>query len=183
MPVLETSVDVRSPEFASNRDMMLERVRELREVSKSIKEGGGQESQARHISRGKMLPRARIETLLDPLSPFIEIGQFAAYGMYETQIASAGVVAGIGRICGRECMIVANDATVKGGVYFPMTVKKHLRAQEIAAQNNLPCIYLVDSGGANLPTQDEVFPDREHFGRIFYNQAMMSAQGVPRSRS
>ncbi len=179
MPVLETSIDVRSHDFASNREMMLERIREMREISEAIKKGGGQESQARHVARGKMLPRTRIEALLDPLSPFLEIGQFAAYGMYDAPIACAGVIAGIGRICGRECMVVANDATVKGGVYFPMTVKKHLRAQEIAAQNNLPCVYLVDSGGANLPTQDEVFPDREHFGRIFYNQAMMSAQGVP----
>ncbi|HEY8136557.1 MAG TPA: carboxyl transferase domain-containing protein [Methylocystis sp.] len=157
---------------------MVGRVEQLRETSRMLCNGGGEEARARHLARGKMLPRERISALIDPLSPFLEIGQFAAHGMYDGRIACAGVIAGIGRIAGRECMIVANDATVKGGAYFPMTVKKHLRAQEIAAQNRLPCIYLVDSGGANLPSQDEVFPDRDHFGRIFYNQAMLSAQGV-----
>jgi 3-methylcrotonyl-CoA carboxylase beta subunit len=157
---------------------MVERVQRLRETTRIFCNGGGEEARARHLARGKMLPRERITALIDPLSPFLEIGQFAAYDMYDGRIASAGVIAGIGRVAGRECMIIANDATVKGGAYFPMTVKKHLRAQEIAAQNHLPCIYLVDSGGANLPTQDEVFPDRDHFGRIFYNQAMLSAQGV-----
>ena len=178
MPILETSIDARSREYAENRETMVKRVEALRETSRMLCNGGGEEARARHLARGKMLPRERISALIDPLSPFLEIGQFAAHGMYDGRIACAGVIAGIGRIAGRECMVVANDATVKGGAYFPMTVKKHLRAQEIAAQNRLPCIYLVDSGGANLPTQDEVFPDRDHFGRIFYNQAMLSAQGV-----
>jgi 3-methylcrotonyl-CoA carboxylase beta subunit len=175
---LETSIDARSADFASNRDAMAAQVERLRAIFEKIQEGGGEESRERQRRRGKMLARERIDALIDPLSPFLEIGQFAAHGMYDGKLACAGVIAGVGRINGRECMIVANDATVKGGAYFPMTVKKHLRAQEIAAQNRLPCIYLVDSGGANLPTQDEVFPDREHFGRIFYNQARMSAQGV-----
>jgi 3-methylcrotonyl-CoA carboxylase beta subunit len=178
MSILETSIDARSREYAENRETMVERVQQLRETSRILCNGGGEEARARHLARGKMLPRERISALIDPLSPFLEIGQFAAHGIYDGRIACAGVIAGIGRIAGRECMIVANDATVKGGAYFPMTVKKHLRAQEIAAQNRLPCIYLVDSGGANLPSQDEVFPDRDHFGRIFYNQAMLSAQGV-----
>ena len=133
----------------------------------------------RHLARGKRLPRQRISALLDAGSPFLEIGLFAAYGLYKDEIPSAGAIAGIGTIEGRDCMIVCNDATVKGGTYYPMTVKKHLRAQEIAEENNLACIYLVDSGGANLPSQDEVFPDRNHFGRIFYNQARMSAKGIP----
>jgi 3-methylcrotonyl-CoA carboxylase beta subunit len=178
MPVLETSIDSRAPEVAQNHEAMRALVENLREISAAIRRGGGEEARARHLSRGKMLARDRIEALIDPLSPFLEIGHFAAHGMYDGALASAGVVAGVGRVEGRECMIVANDATVKGGVYFPMTVKKHLRAQEIAAKNRLPCIYLVDSGGANLPTQEEVFPDRDHFGRIFYNQARMSADGV-----
>jgi len=158
---------------------MTELVASLREISAKTCRGGPENARARHLARGKMLARDRIDALVDPLSPLLEIGQFAAHDMYDGEVASAGVVAGIGRIEGRECMIVANDATVKGGAYFPMTVKKHLRAQEIAVQNELPCIYLVDSGGANLPLQDEVFPDRDHFGRIFYNQAVMSAKGVP----
>src|SRR5690606_11837781 len=141
--------------------------------------GGTEEARARHVGRGKLLPRERLAALLDVGSPFLEVGQFAAWDMYENEVASAGLIAGGGRIEGRECMIVVNDATVKGGTYYPLTVKKHLRAQEIALENNLPCIYLVDSGGANLPNQDEVFPDREHFGRIFYNQANMSARGIP----
>lgn len=141
--------------------------------------GGGERARARHESRGKMLPRRRVANLLDPGSPFLEIGATAAFNMYDNAAPSAGVIAGIGRVSGVDCMIVCNDATVKGGTYFPMSVKKHLRAQEIAEQNNLPCIYLVDSGGANLPQQDEVFPDRDHFGRIFYNQANMSAKGIP----
>jgi 3-methylcrotonyl-CoA carboxylase beta subunit len=178
MSILETSIDACSREYTENRETMVERVEEMRETSRVLCNGGGEEARGRHLARGKMLPRERISALLDPLSPFLEIGQFAAYGMYDGRIACAGLIAGIGRIAGRECMVVANDATVKGGAYFPMTVKKHLRAQEIAAQNHLPCIYLVDSGGANLPSQDEVFPDRDHFGRIFYNQAMLSAQGV-----
>lgn len=178
MTVIETSIDRRAAEFAENRDAMVARVEKIREISAQICQGGGAEAQARHVGRGKMLARDRIAALIDPLSPFLEIGHFAAYGMYDGKLACAGVVAGVARINGRECMIVANDATVKGGAYFPMTVKKHLRAQEIAAQNRLPCIYLVDSGGANLPTQEDVFPDRDHFGRIFYNQARMSAEGV-----
>jgi 3-methylcrotonyl-CoA carboxylase beta subunit len=143
------------------------------------KEGGGASSRERHVARGKLLPRERIRTLLDPGAPWLELSQLAAHGMYSGDIASAGILTGIGRVMGQEVMIVANDATVKGGTYFPMTVKKHLRAQEIAWQNRLPCIYLVDSGGAFLPAQDEVFPDRDHFGRIFYNQANMSADGIP----
>lgn len=178
MPVIATSIDARSAEFASNREAMLRLVANLRRVADDIRAGGGDEARQRLQARGKMFSRDRINALLDPLSPFLEIGPFAAHGMYDGRVACAGVVAGIGRVSGRECMVVANDATVKGGVYFPMTVKKHLRAQEIAAQNNLPCIYLVDSGGANLSMQDDVFPDREHFGRIFYNQAAMSARGV-----
>lgn len=178
MPVIDSSIDTRSPEHVKNREAMAELVARLRATSAMICRGGGDEARARHLARGKMLARERIDALVDPLSPFLEIGQFAAHDMYDGRVASAGVVAGIGRVAGRECMIVANDATVKGGAYFPMTVKKHLRAQEIAAQNELPCIYLVDSGGANLPTQDEVFPDRDHFGRIFYNQAVMSAKGI-----
>ncbi|GGE41876.1 carboxyl transferase domain-containing protein [Actibacterium pelagium] len=141
--------------------------------------GGGEKARERHLSRGKMLPRDRIANLLDPGSPFLEVGMFAAHGMYNDQVPCAGAVAGIGRVEGQEVMVVCNDATVKGGTYFPLTVKKHLRAQEIAAQNRLPCVYLVDSGGANLPNQDEVFPDRDHFGRIFFNQANMSAAGIP----
>ncbi|MEM6823890.1 MAG: carboxyl transferase domain-containing protein [Pseudomonadota bacterium] len=141
--------------------------------------GGGEDARARHVRRGKLLPRDRVSRLLDPGAPFLEIGMFAANGLYDGACPSAGVVAGVGRVSGAECMIICNDATVKGGTYYPMTVKKHLRAQEIAEANHLPCIYLVDSGGANLPNQDEVFPDRDHFGRIFYNQANMSAAGIP----
>ncbi|KAG1270740.1 hypothetical protein G6F66_013742 [Rhizopus arrhizus] len=141
--------------------------------------GGNEAARAKHTARGKLLVRDRIDALLDPGSAFLEIAPLAAHGMYEDAVPAAGVVAGIGRVSGVECVIVANDATVKGGTYYPMTVKKHLRAQEIAEQNHLPCIYLVDSGGAFLPLQDEVFPDRDHFGRIFYNQANLSAQGIP----
>ena len=141
--------------------------------------GGGEKSRARHVSRGKMLPRERVSNLLDPGSPFVEIGQTAAHGMYDGAAPGASLIAGIGRVEGREVMVVCNDATVKGGTYYPMTVKKHLRAQEIASQNHLPCIYLVDSGGANLPNQAEGFADREHFGRIFFNQANMSAANIP----
>ncbi|MEM9438538.1 MAG: carboxyl transferase domain-containing protein, partial [Pseudomonadota bacterium] len=141
--------------------------------------GGGDKARARHVERGKMLPRDRVAGVIDPGSAFLEVGALAAHGMYGDAAPCAGVVAGIGTIHGRQCMVVANDATVKGGTYYPMTVKKHLRAQEIAEENRLPCVYLVDSGGANLPNQDEVFPDRDHFGRIFYNQARMSAKGIP----
>ncbi|WP_290724827.1 carboxyl transferase domain-containing protein [Gordonia sp. w5E2] len=151
----------------------------LRERLARVAVGGGERARERHISRGKLLPRDRVDGLLDVGSPFLEVGSLAAFGMYDDKAPSAGVIAGVGRVAGRECMIVANDATVSGGTYYPMTVKKHLRAQEIAAANRLPCIYLVDSGGAMLLAQDEVFPDREHFGRIFYNQATMSAAGIP----
>ncbi|WP_067899772.1 carboxyl transferase domain-containing protein [Nocardia vaccinii] len=153
-------------------------VAELRENLRVAALGGGEKARKRHIDRGKLLPRDRVNTLLDPGSPFLELSPLAANGLYDDQCPGAGMISGIGRVSGRECVIVANDATVKGGTYYPMTVKKHLRAQEVALQNNLPCIYLVDSGGAFLPRQDEVFPDREHFGRIFYNQATMSAKGI-----
>ena len=179
MTVLKSGIDKRSGEFAENREAMESLVRELRERAAVIKLGGGERARDKHLSRGKLLPRDRIRTLLDMGSAFLEIGQFAAYDMYGGGISSAGIITGIGRIDGQECMVVANDATVKGGTYYPATVKKHLRAQEIARENNLPCIYLVDSGGAFLPMQDEVFPDRDHFGRIFYNQANMSAEGIP----
>ncbi len=178
MPVLESMVDVRSAEYGTNAEAMQALVADLRATVDTIRQGGGEAARKRHLSRGKLLPRDRIRALIDPVSPFLEVAQLAAHGMYGGEVPSAGIITGIGRISGRECMIVANDATVKGGTYFPMTVKKHLRAQEIAAQNRLPCIYLVDSGGANLPNQDEVFPDRDHFGRIFFNQANMSAAGI-----
>jgi 3-methylcrotonyl-CoA carboxylase beta subunit len=152
---------------------------ELRERLASVREGGGEAARERHVKRGKLLPRDRVDRLLDPGSPFLELAPLAAYELYDDPVPAAGIVTGVGRVAGTECMIVANDATVKGGTYFPMTVKKHLRAQAVAAQNRLPCIYLVDSGGAFLPLQDEVFPDREHFGRIFFNQASMSAAGIP----
>ncbi len=151
---------------------------ELRERLAAAALGGPEKARERHVARGKLLPRQRVDQLLDPGSPFLELSPLAATGMYGDECPGAGIITGIGRVSGRECVIVANDATVKGGTYYPMTVKKHLRAQEVALQNNLPCIYLVDSGGAFLPRQDEVFPDREHFGRIFYNQATMSAAGI-----
>ena len=178
MPVLDTALDLRSEEARGNTAAMTALVADLHARAERTREGGGEASRRRHLSRGKLLPRDRIRTLIDPASPFLEIGQLAANGMYGDEVPSAGIVTGIGRVSGRECMIVANDATVKGGTYYPLTVKKHLRAQEIAEANRLPCLYLVDSGGANLPNQDEVFPDRDHFGRIFYNQARMSAQGI-----
>src|SRR5580692_4023002 len=179
MPIIDSAIDTRSDEFRANAAAMTGLVAELRETVDAIRQGGGEAARERHLSRGKLLPRDRIRTLIDPLSPFLEVGQLAAHGMYGGEVPSAGIITGIGRVSGRECMIVANDATVKGGTYFPITVKKHLRAQEIARKNNLPCIYLVDSGGAFLPMQDDIFPDREHFGRIFFNQANMSAAGVP----
>src|SRR5271157_534659 len=179
MPALDTVIDTRSAEFAANAEAMRAVVDDLHRVADTIRLGGGESARHRHLSRGKLLPRDRVQALLDPGSPFLEIGQLAAHGMYGGDVPSAGIITGVGRVSGRECMIVANDATVKGGTYYPITVKKHLRAQEIAAQNRLPCIYLVDSGGANLPNQDDVFPDRDHFGRIFYNQARMSADGIP----
>ena len=179
MPALETAVDRRSEDFAANRAAMERAVAELRRVVSAIAEGGGERARARHVARGKMLPRERIDRLIDPGAPFLELSQLAAWKVYDEDVPAAGLIAGIGPVMGTECLIVANDATVKGGTYFPLTVKKHLRAQDIARENNLPCIYLVDSGGANLPRQDEVFPDRNHFGRIFYNQATMSASGIP----
>lgn len=179
MAVLVSKVDLRSAEFESRAEYMRSLVADLRDKVETIRLGGGEAARQRHLGRGKLLPRDRIRTLIDPASPFLEFSQLAAYGLYGESIPAAGIVTGIGRVAGRECVIVANDATVKGGTYYPMTVKKHLRAQEIALDNRLPCIYLVDSGGANLPNQDEVFPDREHFGRIFYNQAQMSAAGIP----
>ncbi|QUE77235.1 carboxyl transferase domain-containing protein [Stutzerimonas stutzeri] len=179
MAILHTQINTRSSEFAANREAMLAQVNDLHAVLGRIHEGGGEKAQLRHTSRGKLLPRERINCLLDHGSAFLEISQLAAHDVYGEEVPAAGLVAGIGRVEGVECMIIANDATVKGGSYYPLTVKKHLRAQTIAQQNHLPCIYLVDSGGANLPRQDEVFPDREHFGRIFFNQANMSAMGIP----
>jgi 3-methylcrotonyl-CoA carboxylase beta subunit len=179
MTVIQTQISPSSDLFRANAEKMRALVADISEKASAVQRGGSDEARERHASRGKLLPRDRLMQLMDPGSPFLEIGQFAAFGMYDDNIAAAGMIAGIGRIEGREVMIVVNDATVKGGTYYPLTVKKHLRAQEIAMQNNLPCVYLVDSGGANLPNQDEVFPDRDHFGRIFYNQANMSAMGIP----
>ncbi|WP_170436886.1 carboxyl transferase domain-containing protein [Ruegeria arenilitoris] len=176
---LRSSALPSSDGFKQNRAAHLEALAQISEAAEAARMGGGEKSRERHVSRGKMLPRRRVANLLDPGSPFLEIGATAAYGMYGGAAPCAGVIAGIGRVQGQEVMVVCNDATVKGGTYYPMTVKKHLRAQEIAEENHLPCIYLVDSGGANLPNQDEVFPDRDHFGRIFYNQARMSAKGIP----
>ncbi len=179
MPVIESRFDAAAPESIANAEAMRAVVADLRAQAARVEAGGGAAARDRHVARGKLLPRERVRLLLDPLSPFLEIGQLAAHGMYEDAVPSAGLIAGVGRISGRACMVIANDATVKGGTYFPLTVKKHLRAQEIAEQNRLPCLYLVDSGGANLPNQDEVFPDRDHFGRIFFNQARMSSLGIP----
>jgi len=179
MPTIESKLNVRDDAFAQNHAAMAALVADLKAKLATIEEGGGQVARDRHTARGKLLPRERVRALLDPGSPFLEFSALAAYDMYDDNIAGAGVITGIGRISGRECMIVCNDATVKGGTYYPLTVKKHLRAQDIARENGLPCIYLVDSGGANLPNQYDVFPDRDHFGRIFYNQATMSAQGIP----
>jgi 3-methylcrotonyl-CoA carboxylase beta subunit len=174
-----SKINVRSPEFIENAAHMQVQVDDLKVKLEQIKLGGGQRSRERHLSRGKLLPRDRVNALLDAGSPFLELSQLAAYEVYDAHVPAAGIITGVGRVGGQECVIVANDATVKGGTYFPLTVKKHLRAQTIAQENNLPCIYLVDSGGANLPNQDEVFPDKEHFGRIFFNQANMSAQAIP----
>ncbi len=179
MSVLKSNLNTRSDDFKSNAAHMQSLVNDLREKVASAKQGGGERARDKHLSRGKLLPRERVRKLLDPGSPFLEFSQLAAYDMYGGDINSAGIITGIGRIQGRECVVVCNDATVKGGTYYPMTVKKHLRAQEVAEQNHLPCVYLVDSGGANLPNQQDVFPDREHFGRIFFNQANMSAKGIP----
>jgi 3-methylcrotonyl-CoA carboxylase beta subunit len=175
---LATTVDTASKEFRANQAAMRALIAELEEERAKAAEGGPPRARERHLARGKLLPRDRVMTLLDPGAPFLELSPLAANGMYEDAIHGAGLITGIGRVTGRECVIVCNDSTIKGGTYYPMTVKKHLRAQEIARDNRLPCIYLVDSGGANLPHQTEVFPDREHFGRIFYNQATMSAAGI-----
>ncbi len=179
MSVLSTNIDARSELFRANAAAMKALVGDLRVKAAHVMQGGSENARQKHRARGKLLPRDRVDGLIDPGSPFLEVGQLAALGMYGENIASAGIITGIGRVAGRECVIVANDATVKGGTYYPITLKKHLRAQEIALQNRLPCIYLVDSGGANLPHQDEIFPDRDHFGRIFYNEAQMSAAGIP----
>ncbi len=179
MAVLTSSASPGSATFAANTAAHEEAMALVREAANLALAGGGEKARQRHLDRGKILPRERVARLLDPGSPFLEVGMFAAHGMYDGASPSAGAVAGVGRVNGREVMVVCNDATVKGGTYYPMTVKKHLRAQEIAETNHLPCVYLVDSGGANLPNQDEVFPDRDHFGRIFFNQATMSAKGIP----
>src|SRR5881398_3685486 len=178
-PELTSAADPASQAWQANEAAHRALVDELRDKLAAARLGGGERARERHTARGKLLPRDRVDTLLDPGSPFLELAPLAADGMYDGAAPAAGVIAGIGRVSGRECVVVANDATVKGGTYYPMTVKKHLRAQEVALQNRLPCIYLVDSGGAFLPMQDEVFPDREHFGRIFYNQATMSKASIP----
>ena len=179
MTILETRLNPRSPEFKANAEAMHAQAADLKAKITQVSVGGGADARAKHSARGKLLPRDRVQLLLDPGTPFLELSQLAAWDMYDAAAPSAGIITGVGRVSGRECVIVCNDATVKGGTYYPMTVKKHLRAQEIARENRLPCIYLVDSGGANLPNQDDVFPDREHFGRIFYNQATLSAAGIP----
>ena len=179
MTILKTSLNTRSDEFKTNAATMQSLVDDLKQKVEANSQGGGDKANQKHLARGKLLPRDRIRNLLDPGSPFLELSQLAAYDLYDNEIPSAGIITGIGRVNNQECLIVANDATVKGGSYTPITVKKHVRAQEIAETNHLPCIYLVDSGGAFLPMQDEVFPDRDHFGRIFYNQANMSAKGIP----
>src|ERR1700743_996714 len=184
MPTLSTQLNARSEDFKANAAAMRLLVDDLNAKLEKIALGGGEDARKKHLSRGKLLPRDRVERLLDPDTPFLEIAPLAALGMYpekggQDAAAGAGMIAGIGRVAGVECLIACKDATLTGGTYYPITVKKHLRAQEIAQQNRLPCIYLVDSGGANLPNQDEVFPDRDHFGRIFFNQANMSAEGIP----
>ncbi|MFB6417065.1 MULTISPECIES: carboxyl transferase domain-containing protein [Bradyrhizobium] len=176
---LHSSIDPSSSDFARNSEAMRTLVADLREKLSQVAGGGGEVSRNRHTARGKMLARQRVDLLVDPGTSFLELSPLAAYGLYGGDVHSASVVTGVGRIAGRECVIVANDATIKGGTYYPMTVKKHLRAQDVARQNNLPCVYMVDSGGAFLPLQDEIFPDERHFGRIFYNQAQMSSQGIP----
>ncbi|HEY6525617.1 MAG TPA: carboxyl transferase domain-containing protein, partial [Solirubrobacteraceae bacterium] len=183
MNVLRSHAHPGSEEFRANHEANEALIEDLNTQLERVRLGGGERARERHVGRGKLLPRERVDRLLDPGAPFLECSALAAHGLYDDEAPGAGIITGIGRVSGRECVIVANDATVKGGTYYPMTVKKHLRAQEIALQNRLPCIYLVDSGGAFLPRQDEVFPDREHFGRIFFNQATMSAQGIPQIAS
>ena len=179
MPVLKSEINTRSDAFRENTAHWRDEIARLKDCVAQIKQGGGERSRKRHLERGKMLPRERIRALIDPGAPFLELNQLAAWGQYDGDVPSGGIITGIGRVSGRECIIICNDATVKGGTYYRETVKKHLRAQEVALENNLPCISLVDSGGANLPQWPDVFPDRDHFGRIFYNQANMSAQGIP----
>ncbi|HUG61712.1 MAG TPA: carboxyl transferase domain-containing protein [Methylomirabilota bacterium] len=179
MSLLNSRISTKSPGFAENVARHEAAMAVVREAAEAAMAGGGAKARERHVARGKLLPRERVGRLLDPGSPFLEVGLFAGHGLHGGDCPSAGMIAGVGRVAGREVMVVCNDATVKGGTYYPITVKKHLRAQEIAEQNRLPCVYLVDSGGANLPNQDEVFPDRDHFGRIFFNQANMSARGIP----
>ena len=179
MPIIESKLSPRAPDFQANADKMRALVDDLKQKVATAALGGGDKARDKHTARGKLLPRERINLLLDPGAPFLELSQLAAFGMYNDDAPGASLISGIGRIAGVDCLIIANDATVKGGTYYPMTVKKHLRAQEIARENRLPCVYLVDSGGAFLPLQDEVFPDKEHFGRIFYNQAQLSAAGIP----
>jgi 3-methylcrotonyl-CoA carboxylase beta subunit len=179
LPVIRSQIDTRSDEFRANAEAMGRLTHELGQRRAAAAEGGPAKAREKHSARGKLLPRQRVEQLVDHGSPFLEVAPLAAFGMYDDAIHGAGLIAGIGRVEGREVMVLANDATIKGGTYYPMTVKKHLRAQEIARENRLPCLYLVDSGGANLPHQTDVFPDREHFGRIFFNQAQMSAEGIP----
>ena len=179
MTIIKSKINSKSADFVNNAAAMQTQVNDLKATLAKISQGGGVKARERHISRGKLLPRERVQGLLDPGSPFLELSALAAHGVYDEEVPAAGIITGIGRVSGQECMVVANDATVKGGSYYPLTVKKHLRAQAIAAENNLPCVYLVDSGGANLPRQDDVFPDREHFGRIFFNQANMSARNIP----
>ena len=179
MAIIKSKINTNSADFTANTEKMKGQVDDLCLTLDKIYLGGGKKARERHVNRGKLLPRERVQGLLDPGSPFLELSPLAAHNVYDDDVPAAGIITGIGRVSGQECVIVANDATVKGGSYYPLTVKKHLRAQTIAAENNLPCIYLVDSGGANLPRQDEVFPDREHFGRIFFNQANMSARNIP----
>jgi 3-methylcrotonyl-CoA carboxylase beta subunit len=179
MPAIKSALNARSEEFRANAATMAALVQDLRAKVAQVSLGGDEAARAKHVGRGKLLPRERVRELLDPGSPFLELSQLAALDMYDNEAPCAGIITGIGRVSGQECLIVANDATVKGGTYYPMTVKKHVRAQEVAWQNRLPCLYLVDSGGANLPRWEDVFPDRDHFGRIFYNQANMSADGIP----
>ncbi len=183
MNVLRSHANPGSEDFRTNHEANAALIADLDAQLERVRQGGGERARERHVGRGKLLPRERVDRLLDPGAPFLECSALAAHGLYDDEAPGAGIITGIGRVSGRECVIVANDATVKGGTYYPVTVKKHLRAQEIALQNHLPCIYLVDSGGAFLPRQDEVFPDREHFGRIFFNQATMSARGIPQIAS
>src|SRR5258706_4582142 len=178
MTTLESKLDPRSADFRADSERMRALVADLKAQVDKVATGGGAEARRKHSARGKLLPRERVALLLDPGTPFLELSQLAAWGMYRDEAPGAGIITGVGRVSGRERVVVCNDATVKGGTYYPITVKKHLRAQEIARENRLPCVYLVDSGGANLPNQDEVFPDRDHFGRIFYNQARLSAQAI-----